>query len=402
MRRRRGSGCGRAASTLPTVPGFFSHSGEADRGARAFGRGVVLVDDRAEPLDQPALDVDRTRRRAVDDVDAATTRRSDRARRAGSDSSRWNIVGTMCVCVTRCCSISAQRLLRIPAVHQHDRHTHRRGCRERERERRGVVQRTGAQVHVLSRRRSASASRATRSRASFGGARAHPSAGRSCPTCRASSRRAPGRRASPASCVGEHVFVALEAVDVAADRDLRREARRELGRADRGLGEARVGDERGRFAVVDDVARFLAGEVPVDRREPQPGPLRGRARLDELRTVPAEQRQPVARGDAACSQRARELVGAGVDLGERAVAVRRSAPRPDPGTARPRTTRACPGRPPRTARPDRLGLDFVVPTCGGSPSLTKRILGGPLRPRPAPRTPRRCRPSPRTGSRRCR
>ena len=36
--------------------------------AGAFGRGVVLPDDRSEPVDQRALGRDRTRRRAVHDV----------------------------------------------------------------------------------------------------------------------------------------------------------------------------------------------------------------------------------------------------------------------------------------------------------------------------------------------
>ena len=62
--------------TLPTVPGFVSHSVGADERARALGRGVVLAHDRAEPLDQPLLHVDRTRRGAVDDVDRATRRRT--------------------------------------------------------------------------------------------------------------------------------------------------------------------------------------------------------------------------------------------------------------------------------------------------------------------------------------
>ena len=57
--------------------------------------------------------------------------------------------------------MSASVVLGVPAVHQHDRHAHRGRCRQRERERRGVVQRTGAQVDVLSRRRSASAARAS-------------------------------------------------------------------------------------------------------------------------------------------------------------------------------------------------------------------------------------------------
>ena len=51
----------------PTEPGCASQSAAVDvRRARAFRCGVVLVDDRAPPLDHLALRLDRARRRGVD------------------------------------------------------------------------------------------------------------------------------------------------------------------------------------------------------------------------------------------------------------------------------------------------------------------------------------------------
>ena len=77
-----------------------------DEGPETLRRGVVLDHDGAEPLDEALLDRDGTRRRAVDheaqrgDVEALAASRRGRASR------RWNIVGTMWVCVMPCRSIS--------------------------------------------------------------------------------------------------------------------------------------------------------------------------------------------------------------------------------------------------------------------------------------------------------
>ena len=166
--------------------------------------------------------------------------------------------------------------------------------------------------------------------------------------------RRPGRRCRCPSSGASTVVPALEPVDVAADGDDRARSRGARSAASRAtVGEARVGDERRRFAVVDDVARLVAGEVPVDGREPQPGALRGRDRLHELGPVRAHQRDAVARLHAACPQRAHQPVRVRVQLGPGAVARlgdhRRTRRRSRP----PRTRRACPDPPLRGAVRDR-------------------------------------------------
>ena len=51
--------------------------------------------------------------------------------------------------------------------------------------------------------------------------------------------------------------------------------------------DAEVDDERARLAVAHDVRHLVDGQVPVDRREPEPGPAARRPDLDELGAVPA-------------------------------------------------------------------------------------------------------------------
>ena len=109
---------GRAACRR--CPASRSHSCGADERARAFGRGVVLVHDRAEPLDQRLLHRDRTRRGAVDHVAAATRRRSVARTLVGQreqavEHGRHHVRVRDAVALDQ-----PQRLLRVPAVHQHD------------------------------------------------------------------------------------------------------------------------------------------------------------------------------------------------------------------------------------------------------------------------------------------
>ena len=71
-------------------------------------------------------------------------------------------------------------------------------------------------------------------------------------------RPASGSSIGSPDCAREHVVPRVEAGDLAADREARAQPRRELGGAGRHVREARVGDERGRVAVVDDVAGLVA------------------------------------------------------------------------------------------------------------------------------------------------
>ena len=242
-----------------------------------------------------------------------------------------------------------------------------------------------------------SASRAERSRAPRCCA-ARPSAGRSCPTCRASSRRGPDRRAAPGSSRGERVVVRLEPVDRRRrPRASPSASARGRRRRSRGIGEARVGDERGRLAVVDDVARFLTGEVPVDRRQPEAGPLRGRpwsrrTRAGSSRTARLRRRRalPVLR-----NARASWLAWASTSASVRSPCPERNATRS--GNCSAQYDHSVP----------RSAAAFSASTSSAAgarmcSSVTRLILGDPSQLRPGRRTPRRCRPSPRTGSRRSR
>ena len=137
----------------------------------------------------------------------------------------------------------------------------------------------------------------------------------------------------------ERVLVRLVPLDVAADREPDGGAGRMTGGARRALRVAGVGHDHLRFAVVDDVARLFAGEVPVDRREAVAAAAARGPHLGELRAVPAHERERGAGLDAPAAQRAHELVGAPVELAERAVPVlahdRRSGRAPRPTSSSP-------------------------------------------------------------------
>ena len=106
----------------PTVPLCASHSAELQmREAVALGAGVVLVDDRAPPVDHLLLDRDRAGRGGVDRAAAATTRRSFSRTSSGSFSMRTNMVGTTGVWVTWYCSMQPQGLLGVEVLHDHRR-----------------------------------------------------------------------------------------------------------------------------------------------------------------------------------------------------------------------------------------------------------------------------------------
>ena len=120
--------------------------------------------------------------------------------------------------------------------------------------------------------------------------------------------------------VGDQRLPALEAGDVAADRDAQLHPRRALRRPGRRRRELRVGDDRHRFAVVDDVGDLVRPEMPVDRRHPTAATEAGAERLDELGPVAAQQRDADAGPHAGAPQHARQAVGVGVGLGEGALA----------------------------------------------------------------------------------
>ena len=150
----------RAAARSPSSPTMWhSSSGPADRAgvgqpllggdvgaADALGARVVLVDDRAPPLDHLALDRDRARRGGVDRRPAGSTGRSASRSSSGRRSMRTNIVGTNWAWVTRWCSMSSRHCCGVELLHHDDgaaEAVHRHGVHER----RGVVERRGGEVH---------------------------------------------------------------------------------------------------------------------------------------------------------------------------------------------------------------------------------------------------------------
>ena len=84
--------------------------------------------------------------------------------------------------------------------------------------------------------------------------------------------------------------------------------------------ELRVGDDRHRLAVVDDVGDLVGSEMPVDRRHPTAATEARAESLDELGTVAAEERYADTRPHAGAPQHAREAIRVGVGLAERALA----------------------------------------------------------------------------------
>ena len=118
-----------------------------DPGAIALGGRVVLVDDRAEPLDDPLLHRHGTRRGSVDDgpqrrdVVAIAHRRSEREQPVEHRRHEVHVRHAMLL-------DEGKGLLGVPALHHHHRHAAAERRHERDGERGGVVQRAGAQVHV--------------------------------------------------------------------------------------------------------------------------------------------------------------------------------------------------------------------------------------------------------------
>ena len=195
------------------------------------------------------------------------------------------------------------------SLHQHDADAAVQRRRQRERQRRGVVQRAGARGARSPGVVAGDALR--RRRAAVGSAvGTRPSAGRSCPTCRASCRRAPGRR-----CSSRRRRRARRPTGrsrrVAAGRRAAWSSARGAARPTVGgdVGQLGVGDDGLGLAVVGDVGRLVGGEVPVDRGEPQPAPVGGREVVGELGPVAAEQRHAVALGQALAVEQPGQAVG---------------------------------------------------------------------------------------------
>ncbi len=288
--------------------------------ADVLGARVVLVDDRAPPVQHLALDGHGARRGGVhDEVQArqvvAGPLGRGQAEQAHEHRRHELRVGH---------PVALDQLEAPPGIeplHHHDRgsqalHRHRVD------ERRRVVERRGAQVDG-----------ALADAAALGGQRAGEQhrCGR-----RVAERRArqvlahalgpPGGAGRvqhlPALALvvgrerlrrGEHVVVALEARQVAHPRHPHRDA----GQVEAGhdVGHRLGRHQRDRTAVVEHVLHLAGAQVAVDRRVPEPRPLRRPRHLEERPVVLHQHGDVVAGADAAGPQRPGQATGAVVQLG---------------------------------------------------------------------------------------
>ena len=266
----------------------------------------------------------------------------------------------------------AQGLLRVPPVHEHHRHPAEEGNGQGEGQRGGVVERARAQMDVLTRAVPVHGDGSGRGAGADGLAPVHPLG-------------APGgaRRVEHGGTehgvleVGDVLLVgdrlvAVEALDLASDGQAHRRSRGPLGRSQGQVRQAGVGDEGLGVAVGRDVSRLLGREMPVDAGEPQPGPVGGGVRLDELGTVGAQKGDPVPLLQAPGLQRPGQLVGPGVELPEAAVAVGGDDGRPSRLLLGYRGDR----------HPSRLCLEVLPQISHGEPPRHARSGAGPCPPTP--------------------
>jgi hypothetical protein len=267
----------------------------ADEGAAAFGRGVVLPDDRAEPLDDRALDGNRRRGGAVQHV---AQRRGVVAslhlvgqREQSVEHRRHHVRVRDAVLLDE-----AQRLLRLPAVHQRHADASVEWQRQIEGERRGVVERPGAQAQVVARAKGRARDHL---RAETAGGRRLLAVDALGPAGRARGVEHGAADLGILEVVArlgrEQGVVGLEARNLAPARQPHLRLRSPLGGTGDDVGEAGVGDEGACLAVVDDVGDLVRLQVPVDAGQPQAGAQGGAPGLGELGAVRAEQRDCVSR-----------------------------------------------------------------------------------------------------------
>ena len=271
--------------------------------AAALGRAVELVDDRPQPVEQAALQVDRTRRRGVDDL---PQRRhvvpgahvlGERHEPVQLGRHHGDVGDAVLV-------DQLQRALGVPLLHEHDLvlEVQREVA---ERQRRQVVHRRRDEVHRVTTHLDVVARE-------VGAVRRHPGLGvelrqvalHRLRTARRARRvlhelaRHPvvGRGVGPA---GEQVRQRGETGDLAADGDAaRRGHARGLGRLAGDVTERGVGHEGRGARVGEDVADLVGGEVGV-QPDVLPAALEdGEERLEQLGRVPGERGDGVERLDA--------------------------------------------------------------------------------------------------------
>ena len=245
-----------------------------DDGPAALAGRVVLDHHRPPPVQHPALDVLRAGRGAVDRgpqrchvvAVAGLVRQREQPAELGGHHVRVGHPVPLG---------QGEHLLRLEAVHQHDRVAELERDR-REVQHRGVVERRAAQVHVVVEGRE----RENPEEPGGGPGRlVRVLAGQ-----RAAHALGPARRARGVHHRGTRRPRVRAAGTVRAERGQRREPRHRahgepgpgidpgrLGCLRRNAGEPLVGHERRGTAVAQDVGHLGGGQVPVHRHDVQPG-----------------------------------------------------------------------------------------------------------------------------------
>ena len=277
----------------------FGCGDEAD--AERFGPGVVLVDDRSDPLDHVVLHRYRAWRGSVDHPSEARQvvsrprllRQPQQSDEVGGDELR---VGDPVAFDRR------QRLGRIESFHDQRRGT-KAVNRCTEAERRGVIQRRWAQVHRRlvgavqlgekpSDRVRSDAERCLRQR--LEDALRLPGRARRVQHQRAGSLVDPWFPGDGSEC-GVEVG---EATRGPADHEAGDHTCEEVAESDRDVGQVRRCHERLGATVVDDVAGFLGSKMPVDRRQVEARSECRPQHHEELRLVAEHQGDMVPRLEA--------------------------------------------------------------------------------------------------------
>ena len=317
---------------VPTEPGPGEPLLRGDDAAAAFRRRVVLGHHRPPPVEHPPLDLGRARRGGVDHAPqrADVVPGADRLgqRQQPPELRRHHVAAGHPVPLDQ-----GEQVLRIEAVHQHDRVAEGDGDR-REVQHRRVVERRAAQVDVAvvrleaedgeepggERRHRVRVLAGQRPAHALGAARRarrveHRGAGRALPRAAGAACAELGQRGEPGDVADREPGAAVDA--------------RLVGRGRRDVGEPLVRDERARLAVAEDVGDLGRGQVPVDRDHVEPGLQRGEEQRERVGAV----RQHPGHGRAGAEperlQSPAEPVGPGGQLGvadDRAVGLDRRRP----------------------------------------------------------------------------
>ena len=296
----------------------------ADENAAAFGRRIVFVQHRPEPIHHRLLHMGRAGRRPVDHPahrrDVVLLPRLLRQLQHPMHH-RWHDMRVRRLVVLD----KPQRFLGVPLVHQqrgnagidrdHEIDAQRRRMIERPRQQRDIpfgVPFRGLIAH-------AGELRHHRPRAAINALRT---------ACRA--RRVQHGRARlcvidvRAAFPGERRIEIVKTLDRSGARQLHDQLVRSRRSRQRSRPKPRACDQRARIAILHNIRNHFRRLVPVHCRQPQPRALRRRPHDCELRAIVRQQRDAIADLQPAPSEQAHHLVGPLIQLTPCQIARRRN------------------------------------------------------------------------------